>query len=202
MSVLARHLAAATALAGALALSACGFTPLYATPGVTPGLTTIKVVVPHGRTAFLLGEALEDELGTDKAAAPAYRLNVTVYERIFPRGLNLNGVAERYEMHVRIDYKLTAVGAPDKVLTEGLDPVEITYCRDRPALCRHRRPAGRSTAGGRHRRPAHPGRPGRVFRQPPEALRPSRRDPQPPARCGAVPERAHQGRPRGADLRP
>jgi len=127
MNALARHLATAAALAAALALSACGFTPLYATPGVTPGLATIKVVVPHGRTAFLLGQALEDELGTDKAAAPAYRLNVTVYERIFPRGLNVNGVAERYEMHVRIDYKLTAVGAPDKVLTEGLDPVEVSY---------------------------------------------------------------------------
>ena len=127
MSGLARHLAAAAALCVALALSACGFTPLYATPGVTPGLATIQVVVPHGRTAFLLGEALEDELGTDKAAAPAYKLNVTVYERIFPRGLNVNGVAERYEMHVRVDYKLTAVGAPDKVLTQGLDPVEVSY---------------------------------------------------------------------------
>jgi LPS-assembly lipoprotein len=127
MSALARHLATAAALAGALALGACGFTPLYATPGVTPGLATIKVVVPHGRTAFLLGQALEDEFGTDKAAAPAYRLNITVYERIFPRGLNVNGVAERYEMHVRVDYKLTAVGAPDKVLTQGLDPVEVTY---------------------------------------------------------------------------
>jgi LPS-assembly lipoprotein len=127
MSVLARQCVAAAALVGALALGACGFTPLYATPGVTPGLATIQVVVPHGRTAFLLGEALEDELGTDKAAAPAYKLNVTVQERIFPRGLNVNGVAERYEMHLRVDYKLTAVGAPDKVLTQGLDPVEVSY---------------------------------------------------------------------------
>jgi LPS-assembly lipoprotein len=127
MSALARQLAAAAALLGALALSACGFTPLYATPGVTPGLATIQVVAPHGRTAFLLGEALEDEFGTNKAAAPAYKLTITVYERIFPRGLNPNGVAERYEMHVRIDYKLFAVGAPDKVLTQGLDPVEVTY---------------------------------------------------------------------------
>jgi LPS-assembly lipoprotein len=68
MRVLARQIATAAALFGVLALSACGFTPLYATPGVTPGLATIKVVVPHGRTAFLLGQALEDEFGTDKAA--------------------------------------------------------------------------------------------------------------------------------------
>jgi LPS-assembly lipoprotein len=127
MSGLARQVAAAVALLGALALCACGFTPLYATPGVTPGLATIQVAVPHGRTAFLLGEALEDELGTNKAAPPAYRLNITVYERIFPRGLNPNGIAERYEMHVRVDYALVAVGDPAKVLTHGLDPVEVTY---------------------------------------------------------------------------
>jgi LPS-assembly lipoprotein len=127
MRALARQLAKAAALFGALALSACGFTPLYATPGVTPGLSHIQVVVPHGRTAFLLGQALEDELGTDKGASPAYKLNITVYERIFPRGLNVNGVAERYELHVRVDYSLTAVGAPTKVLIRSEDPVEVTY---------------------------------------------------------------------------
>jgi len=124
---MARYLALAAALLSSLALSACGFTPLYATPGVNPGLTHIQVVVPHGRTAFLLGQALEDELGTKKSDAPAYKLTFTVAERIFPRGLNVNGVAERYEMHVRVDYSLTAVGAPTKVLTHGLDTAEITY---------------------------------------------------------------------------
>jgi len=127
MSVLARSFATVVVALAALTLSACGFTPLYATPGVNPGLSHIQIVVPHGRTAFLLGESLEDELGTDKAAAPAYKLTVIVYERIFPRGLNVNGVAERYEMHVRVDYSLVAVGDPAKVLTHGLDPVEVTY---------------------------------------------------------------------------
>ena len=133
MSALARQIGFGAVLLCAVVLSACGFTPLYATPGVTPGLTHIQVVVPHGRTAFLLGQSLEDELGTDKAATPAYKLNVTVYERIFPRGLNVNGVAERYELHVRVDYSLVAVGAPTKVLTRGLDPVEVSYAEtDQP----------------------------------------------------------------------
>ena len=127
MSALARPFATLVVGLAALALSACGFTPLYATPGVTPGLAHIQVVVPHGRTAFLLGESLEDELGTDKAAAPAYKLTVTVSERIFPRGLNVNGVAERYEMHVRVDYSLVGVDDPAKVLIHGIDPVEVTY---------------------------------------------------------------------------
>ncbi len=124
---MARSFALAAALLSSLALSACGFTPLYATPGVTPGLSTIQIVAPRGRTAFLLGQALEDELGTDKNAAPAYKLTFTVAERVFPRGLNVNGVAERYEMHVRVDYSVTAAGAPTKVLTHGLDTAEITY---------------------------------------------------------------------------
>ena len=124
---MARHFLTLAALASTLALGACGFTPLYATPGVTPGLAHIQVVVPHGRTAFLLGESLEDELGTKKNEPPAYKLALVINERIFPRGLNVNGVAERYEMHVRVDYSLTAVGAPTKVLKHGLDPVEVTY---------------------------------------------------------------------------
>ena len=124
---MARYLALAAALLSSLPLTGCGFTPLYAAPGVTPGLATIQIVAPHGRTAFLLGEALEDELGTDKKAAPAYKLTFTLVERIFSRGLNVNGVAERYEMHVRVDYNLTAIGAPTKVLTHGIDPVEVTY---------------------------------------------------------------------------
>jgi LPS-assembly lipoprotein len=86
----ARNLALTAALLSSLALSACGFTPLYATPGVTPGLATIQIVAPRGRTAFLLGQALEDEFGADKKAAPAYKLTFTVAERIFPRGLNVN----------------------------------------------------------------------------------------------------------------
>ena len=133
MSVPGRLLALAAALTCAVCLSGCGFTPLYATPGVTPGLATIQIVVPHGRTAFLLGEALEDELGANKSAPPAYKLTVSVYERIFPRGLNVNGVAERYEMHVRVDYSLVAVGKPTEVLTKGEDPVEVTYAEtDQP----------------------------------------------------------------------
>ena len=45
----------------------------------------------------------------------------------------MNGVAERYELHVRVDYSLVAVGAPTKVLTRGLDPVEVSYAEtDQP----------------------------------------------------------------------
>jgi len=45
----------------------------------------------------------------------------------------VNGVAQRYEMHVRVTYSLTAVGQPTKVLTSGIDPVEVSYAEtDQP----------------------------------------------------------------------
>ncbi len=71
---LAKVVVASLVLAGAAALSGCGFTPLYAAPGVTGGLSSIQVNVEHGRTAFLLAQDLEDSLARDRSSAPAYRL--------------------------------------------------------------------------------------------------------------------------------
>ncbi len=53
--------ASAIGLAG-LPLAGCGFTPLYATPGLSSGLSSIDVVAPDGRVAFLLRESLDDDL--------------------------------------------------------------------------------------------------------------------------------------------
>src|SRR5271154_221498 len=93
----------------ALLLSACGFTPLYATPGVTPGLSAIEVHVPHGRTAFLLGEDLNDAFARDRDKPALYRLEVDVEEHRYPRGLTINNVAQRYEDHVNITYQLVDI---------------------------------------------------------------------------------------------
>jgi LPS-assembly lipoprotein len=118
-------------LAGLLAVAAagvggCGFTPLYATPGVTPALSHIEVVVPHGRTAFLLSQSLDDAFARDRAAPAAYRLDVKVSERTFPRGLTLNNVAERYESHLRVTYDLIDLSS-GKTIRSGVEPVEVTY---------------------------------------------------------------------------
>jgi len=110
----------------ALALSACGFTPLYATPGVTPALSHIEVVAPHGRTAFLLSQSLDDAFARDRSAAPAYRLNITLSERTFPRGLTINNVAERYESQLRVTYSLVDL-ATGKTIKTDVVPVEATY---------------------------------------------------------------------------
>src|SRR5579872_2542735 len=120
-------LARAAALGAAAAvLAGCGFTPLYATPGVTPGLSAIQVKVPHGRTAFLLSEALDDALARDRSRQPEYRLDVDLIEKRYPRGLRIDNSADRYESHLIVNYSLVEIDN-GKVLATGSEPVEVSY---------------------------------------------------------------------------
>ena len=121
-----RRIGVLAALLSAMLLSACGFTPLYATPGVTPALSHIDVVVAKGRTAFLLGQSLDDAFARDRETAPAYRLNIQITERTFPRGLTIANVAERYESHLLVNYEPIDLGT-GKTLTKNQDSVEVTY---------------------------------------------------------------------------
>ena len=103
-----RRFRSGAALAAALAAGGCGFQPLYATSSdVTPGLTRIEVVAPDGRVGYLLREDLDDALGHDKGEAPAWRLVMQVNQSRNSRGLTVAGVAQRYELDLRVDYALT-----------------------------------------------------------------------------------------------
>ena len=62
---------AALVLALALPLGGCGFTPLYAQPGVAASLPVIEVIAPQGRVGELMREELNDALGRDLAVPPA-----------------------------------------------------------------------------------------------------------------------------------
>ncbi len=120
------RLAAVLVLAcAALALGACGFSPLYAQPGVNSGLSAIQVAAPEGRVGYLVGEALDDSLGRG-AGAPAWRLDLDLTEQRFPRGLRVDNVATRYEYVLSAAYTLRAAAtdAPAKV---GRVRVELTY---------------------------------------------------------------------------
>ena len=75
---LGARIAALGAMLALPALSACGFTPLYAAPGVTPGLAAVQVVTPDGRTGHLLSEDLQDDLASDVGKPPLYRLALAV----------------------------------------------------------------------------------------------------------------------------
>lgn len=109
----------------ALGLSACGFRPLYAEPGVTGGLSAIEVAAPDGRTGYLIGEALGESLAGGGGPA-AWRLDLDLGEQRFPRGLRVDNVATRYEYVLVAAYTLRSVatGAPAKT---GRVRVELTY---------------------------------------------------------------------------
>lgn len=120
--------AGALTLAGLalLGLGGCGFTPLYATPGVTSGLNGVEVVMPQGRTGHLLGENLRDDLASGPAEAPRYRLALAVDETRYARGLSTEQVATWYELSVRVSYSLIDIQS-GRTLTAGQEPVSVSY---------------------------------------------------------------------------
>ncbi len=107
-------------------LAGCGFTPLYAQPGVGPGLSSIDVVATQGRVGYLLREDLDDALGRDRNANPAWRLTMTVAQTRSPRGLTINDVAERYVVAVTVQYELTDL-ASGKVVHSGQVNSHVSY---------------------------------------------------------------------------
>lgn len=108
------------------ALSSCGFTPLYAQPGVASSLANIDVTAPAGRTGFLLAQHLEDALGRRPGAPVAYRMDLALGETRYPRGVRIDNVATRYEYVLTADYALVSLpsGAPAK---RGRVRVQTTY---------------------------------------------------------------------------
>jgi LPS-assembly lipoprotein len=107
-------------------LGGCGFTPLYAAPGVSTGLSSIEVVAPKGRVAFLLSEDLDDALAHDKSAPAAWRLNLTILQTRDPRGLSINDVAQRYDVGLTVKFTLTSV-ATGKVAQTGQVTTSVSY---------------------------------------------------------------------------
>ena len=113
-------------------LSACGFTPLYASPGVSPGLSAIETVVPKGRTGYLLGQALDDVLARNAARPAVWRLTMDLKETRTPRGRRADATASRYELVLVADWKLVNV-ATGGVALEGETSAEATFDRaDQP----------------------------------------------------------------------
>jgi LPS-assembly lipoprotein len=117
---------AVSALLIAAGLGGCGFTPLYATPGVAPGLSRVQVVAPEGRVGFLLRQDLDDALGRDNAATPAWRLDMQLTQVRNARGLNVDNTAQRYELDAQVSYTLTDL-ATGKVAHTGQVSSAVSY---------------------------------------------------------------------------
>jgi LPS-assembly lipoprotein len=110
----------------ASALGGCGFTPLYATPGVAGGLQHIQVVVPQGRVGYLLREDLEDQLGRAKGDPPQYRLEMVFDQKRQAHGLTANDTAQRYELDLTVDYTLINIST-GKVAMTGAVTSDVSY---------------------------------------------------------------------------
>lgn len=126
MKLLHRQLWLSAAAAGLLGLGGCGFTPLYAVNGVTPQLSAIEVSRPDGRTGFLIGQSLDDELGRDAGTPALYRLGLNLNEVRVGRGINVNNVATEYEVDLTATYQLTDIKT-HKSVTRGVVSVNATY---------------------------------------------------------------------------
>lgn len=111
----------------ALGLGGCGFTPLYASPGVSPGLSAVETIAPEGRTGALLRESLDDALARDSRPAE-WRLELDLKEVRIPRGRRTDGVASRYEYVVTAHWKLVS-RADGSTATEGTSVAEVTFDR-------------------------------------------------------------------------
>jgi LPS-assembly lipoprotein len=115
------------ALAGAsLALGGCGFTPLYAAPGVTSKLAAINVIAPQGRTGYLLHQHLDDAFAKNHNEPAEYTMRLAIAEARYPRGVRTDNVATRYEYVLSADYTLAAVPSGE-VVKKGRVRVEVTY---------------------------------------------------------------------------
>ena len=108
------------------ALGGCGFTPLYATGGVSPALSAIEVITPSGRTGHLLSEDLQDDLATARGKQPLYQLDLALDEKRYARGLSFEQVATWYELSLRVSYSLVDLSS-GKTLTSGVMPVSVSY---------------------------------------------------------------------------
>lgn len=114
------------------ALAGCGFTPLYAQPGVSPGLSGIETVAPEGRTGFLLRQALDDAFVRDLAKPPVYKLQIDLKQTRQPRGRRVDSAASRYELTLTANWKLVSA-ATGAVTYEGVTETEVTFDRaDQP----------------------------------------------------------------------
>lgn len=121
----AAGLAVLATVAGSLALSACGFTPLYAEPAVGSSLRRIVVTTQDDRLGYRLREQLEDALAWDRSATPLYRLTTQVEQNRRSLGRRIDDTATRYELTVKATWTLTPAsgGAP----ITGTETVTTTY---------------------------------------------------------------------------
>lgn len=97
------------ALAAPALLAGCGLHPLYAGGGsgeVARSAAAVEVAPIEGKAGFLMRNALTDRLGAAGKAAPRYRLDVRLDERLQGLGLLSDDAVTRERRTLRARYQL------------------------------------------------------------------------------------------------
>lgn len=124
-------------LLGAVLLSGCGLTPMYAGGGsgaVARGLADVQVSAIEGRAGWLVRNALVDQLGAAKAGGtPKYRLDVRLDDKLEGLALLSDDTISRERRTLRARYQLVDVTSGEIVLDAtaasdaGIDVVSSDY---------------------------------------------------------------------------
>lgn len=123
-------------LAGALLLSACGLKPMYAggaSGQVAQGLAAVEVPAIEGKAGWLVRNALVDQLGAAGRAAPRYRLDVRLDDKLEGLGLLSDDTIGRERRTLRARYQLVDMASGAIVLDAtagsdaGIDVVSSEY---------------------------------------------------------------------------
>lgn len=123
-------------LAGALLLSACGLKPMYAggaSGQVAQGLAAVEVPAIEGKAGWLVRNALVDQLGAAGRAAPRYRLDIRLDDKLEGLGLLSDDTIGRERRTLRARYQLVDMASGAIVLDAtagsdaGIDVVSSEY---------------------------------------------------------------------------
>ena len=105
-------------LLGALALSGCGFSPVYGPESGARGLlNAVEVDPPRDREGYLLVRHLEERLG--RASQPTYALSIAIKLDEERMAITAENVATRYNLLGKATYALRAREG-GKVLSSGV----------------------------------------------------------------------------------
>ncbi|TCM16921.1 LPS-assembly lipoprotein [Novosphingobium sp. PhB165] len=124
-------------LLGAVLLSGCGLTPMYAGGGngaVARGLADVQVSTIEGRAGWLVRNAIVDQIGSGKAGvAPKYRLDIRLDDKLEGLALLSDDTIARERRTLRARYQLVDISSGEIVLDAtagsdaGIDVVSSDY---------------------------------------------------------------------------
>lgn len=120
------------AVAGAVGLSGCGFTPMYAQSSYGGSLDDIAVQLSeHSRGGFLLQQRLNDAFGRHGDQA-SWKLVVEPSSRRTPRGVRVNNVASRYELTMTVKFELRDAATGKVALQDEVAAMATYDSADQP----------------------------------------------------------------------